>query len=102
MCGIAGILHLDGRSPSADDVRPMVSCLLHRGPDTNGQWNDGPIALGHTRLSIIDLSPASNQPFISDDGDRVLVYNGEVYNYRELRDELIGRGHAFRTTGDTE
>ena len=102
MCGIAGIVHFDGRSPSSEKVEGMIRLLAHRGPDGERTWSCPEAALGHARLRIIDLSPASDQPFLSEDGKTALVYNGEVYNYRELRTELASRGHVFRTAGDTE
>ncbi|MSQ61115.1 MAG: asparagine synthase (glutamine-hydrolyzing) [Dehalococcoidia bacterium] len=102
MCGIAGIVHFDGRSPSSETVEGMIRLLAHRGPDGERTWSCPEAALGHARLRIIDLSPASDQPFLSEDGKTALVYNGEVYNYRELRTELASRGHVFRTAGDTE
>ena len=102
MCGIAGIVHFDGRSPSSEKVEGVSRLLAHRGPDGERTWSCPEAALGHARLRIIDLSPASDQPFLSEEGKTALVYNGEVYNYRELRTELASRGHVFRTAGDTE
>jgi asparagine synthase (glutamine-hydrolysing) len=82
----------------------MVDVLSHRGPDATGRWSnpepDLPVFLGHTRLSIIDLSAAANQPFRKN--GLVLVFNGEIYNYRELRDELRGYGISFETSSDSE
>ena len=103
MCGIAGIL--DRRS---EDLRPvidrMVKALHHRGPDASGTWVDERtgLALGHARLSIIDLSDEGNQPMLSASGRYVLTYNGEVYNFQELRRDLDRRGHRFRGRSDTE
>ena len=103
MCGIAGIL--DRRS---EDLRPvidrMVKALHHRGPDASGTWVDERtgLALGHARLSIIDLSAEGNQPMLSASGRYVLTYNGEVYNFQELRRDLDRRGHRFRGRSDTE
>jgi asparagine synthase (glutamine-hydrolysing) len=79
----------------------MTEVLAHRGPDGEGSWDDGRTALGHRRLAVIDL-PGSAQPMVSDDHRLALVYNGEVYNFRELRGRLEARGHRFRTAGDTE
>jgi asparagine synthase (glutamine-hydrolysing) len=79
-----------------------LDALSHRGPDDRGEYADGPVWLGHTRLSIIDLSPAGHQPMLSDDGQIVLTYNGEIYNYRDLRAELEQAGIQFRGTSDTE
>ncbi len=92
MCGIAGIIHLDGAPISPVLLKKMTDVIAHRGPDGEGHWHEGPIALGHRRLAIIDLSPAGNQPMQSRDGRYVLSYNGEVYNFRELRAELQSLG----------
>ena len=102
MCGIAGVLHRDGRPASAAIIEKMADLLAHRGPDGQGYFCNGPIALGHRRLSIIDLTEASRQPMASKDGRFVITYNGEIYNFRELRAELSARGHLFKSTGDTE
>src|SRR5215212_2288227 len=103
MCGIVGIA---SRSPVADrDVLvPMRDSLAHRGPDDSGLWwsRDGRIGFGHRRLAIIDLSPGGHQPMVSASGRTCVNYNGEIYNYVELREELRARGHVFRTTCDTE
>ena len=91
---------------SVSTVRRMIDKISHRGPDGIKIWasNEGehPVALAHARLSIIDLSEKADQPFVSDDGQHVMVYNGEIYNYIELREELISRGLVFRTDSDTE
>jgi asparagine synthase (glutamine-hydrolysing) len=102
MCGVTGILELGGRTPEPAVVRAMTDSLSHRGPDDSGEYLDGPIALGHTRLSIIDLSPAGRQPMSTPDGRFHISYNGEVYNFRELRAELEGLGYRFRSRTDTE
>jgi asparagine synthase (glutamine-hydrolysing) len=99
VCGIAGYL-----SPGqyGDEVLvTMASRLAHRGPDAEGYFRDGPVALGHRRLSIIDLA-GSPQPMSTPDGALTIVFNGEIYNFRELRATLGARGHVFRTVGDTE
>ncbi len=107
MCGIAGAFAIDGRlrdvDPAASALR-MADALAHRGPDGRGAWGDANvgIGLGHRRLSIIDLSPTGAQPMTSADGRYVISYNGEVYNFPELRAELEARGHRFRGTSDTE
>lgn len=100
MCGIAGFV---GRGTAADVAR-MTETLIHRGPDSQGTWFDeqAGVGLGHTRLSIIDLSDAGAQPMHTADGTLSITYNGEIYNMRQLREELIGRGHHFRSTCDTE
>jgi asparagine synthase (glutamine-hydrolysing) len=102
MCGIAGILHQDhNRRVDRDTLRRMTRALSHRGPDGEGYYEDGNIGLGHRRLAIIDLATGS-QPMYSRDRDVVVVFNGEIYNYVELREELIQLGHEFVTTSDTE
>lgn len=102
MCGIAGIVHLDGETASPVDVRAMAEAIRHRGPDGEGQWSEGSAALSHRRLAIIDLSAHGRQPMISSDGRFVLSYNGEIYNFRELRAELEALGYAFRSETDSE
>ena len=101
MCGIAGILRVDGAPAGADLLRAMTSAIAHRGPDGDGFFCDGSVGLGHRRLAIIDLA-TGDQPMATEDGSVVLVFNGEIYNFRELRRELEGRGATFRTTSDTE
>lgn len=102
MCGICGELRLQGASPNLDDIRRMLSRLERRGPDHEGAYQDGPLALGHRRLSIIDLSEHAHQPMVDAELGLVIVFNGTIYNYRELRAELIGKGYHFFSTGDTE
>jgi asparagine synthase (glutamine-hydrolysing) len=102
MCGIAGIVHLDGRAASPAVLKRMTDAIAHRGPDGEGHWIDGGVGFGHRRLSIIDLSPAGHQPMVSADQRYVLSYNGEVYNFRELRAELEAAGYRFRSQTDSE
>lgn len=104
MCGIAGIVALDStRQITADELDRMIACMPYRGPDARGSRLYGHrIGLAHLRLSILDLRPESNQPFEIDGGDYAITYNGEIFNYLELRAELESLGHAFRTTSDTE
>lgn len=106
MCGIVGIYAPSGLAlePATGQVRAMATAIAHRGPDDHGAWLDAPagVALGHRRLSIIDLSPLGHQPMTSASGRYVAVYNGEIYNYRALRAELEDRGVAFRGHSDTE
>lgn len=102
MCGIAGILNVGGEHVSPVFLRKMTDAIAHRGPDGEGRWIDGNVGLGHRRLAIIDLSPAGHQPMISRDQRFVLSYNGEVYNFRELRTELEALGHEFHSRTDSE
>lgn len=102
MCGVAGILHLDGRPADPDILHRMTDAIAHRGPDGEGWYCVGPVGLGHRRLSVIDVSPAGKQPMISASQQVVLSYNGEIYNYRELRAELEGLGHEFHSHTDSE
>jgi asparagine synthase (glutamine-hydrolysing) len=105
MCGIAGLISLD----SDRHIAPMLKTIEHRGRDDEGTWTSAAIddagrsiSLGHRRLAIIDISPAGHQPMISRDGRFVLTFNGEIYNYRELREQLKAKGHTFLTDTDTE
>lgn len=99
MCGICGSIgHPRGRAA----IEAMVAALSHRGPDANGTWVSDATALGHTRLAIIDLTTAGNQPMVAEDGRCALVFNGEIYNYQELRHELQQQGERFKSTSDTE
>lgn len=102
MCGIAGLVHLDGAPVSPVVLRKMTDAIAHRGPDGEGQWIEGNVGIGHRRLAIIDLSPGGHQPMVSKDQRYVLTYNGEVYNFRELRTELESKGHRFYTASDSE
>src|SRR5712671_3557309 len=100
MCGICGIASTNG-SAVTDRVAAMSATLVHRGPDSFGEFGDGDVALAARRLSIIDLE-TGDQPIANEDGTLHVVQNGEIYNYRELRRELERAGHQFRTQGDTE
>jgi len=101
MCGIAGVIRRDG-GPVEQSVLERMSCALqHRGPDGDGVWVHGNVGFAHRRLSIIDLTEAASQPMVGPDGS-VLVYNGAIYNFRELRAELEQQGYRFHSTGDTE
>jgi asparagine synthase (glutamine-hydrolysing) len=103
MCGIAGIVWTDRlRPPALAEVSAMADIMHHRGPDDGDLFGEGPVALAHRRLSIIDLSEAGRQPMRSSDGSVVIVYNGELYNYLELREELRRLGSCFHTQTDTE
>jgi len=102
MCGIAGIFNLNGEPVSPVLLRRMTDAIAHRGPDGEGYYTDNYIGLGHRRLAIIDPSPAGHQPMITEDKEYALTYNGEVYNFQELRLELESLGHQFRSKTDTE
>lgn len=102
MCGITGLIHLDGAPVSPAVLQKMTDAIAHRGPDGEGHWIEGNIGIGHRRLAIIDLSPAGHQPMLSADHRYVLSYNGEVYNFRELRSELEAKGYWFRSKTDSE
>jgi len=102
MCGITGIVSFDGTAIDEAVVRRMSDALAHRGPDGEGQWVERNVGLGHRRLAIIDLSPAGIQPMLSADERYVLSYNGEIYNFRELRAELEAMGRVFRSRTDGE
>src|SRR5688500_5557319 len=107
MCGIAGFID-SSRSVASDELAAiaerMSRTLTHRGPDDGGVWVDADsgVALGHRRLSIVDLSAEGHQPMRSADGRFVLVFNGEIYNFAEIRDLLESAGHRFRGHSDTE
>jgi asparagine synthase (glutamine-hydrolysing) len=102
MCGFAAVIALHGATAEVDIAKRMADVLRHRGPDDSGTYASGGVAFGFRRLSILDLSPSGHQPLASDDGELVIVFNGEIYNYVEVRAELIERGHRFLSTGDTE
>lgn len=102
MCGINGIFHLDRRPVDEDRLVRMRDFLSHRGPDDAGLFREAHIGLGHRRLSILDLSPAGHQPYFSDDGRYVMVFNGEIYNFRDFYGELKSKGLEIRTGSDTE
>jgi asparagine synthase (glutamine-hydrolysing) len=102
MCGIAGIFMRNGEGiPDPCLIRRMTDTLRHRGPDEEGFYQDGPVALGHRRLSIIDLG-TGRQPIFNEDRSMAIVFNGEIYNYQELQNLLEEKGHRFRTRSDTE
>ena len=111
MCGICGKISIEGESVSSDLISRMMGSLVHRGPDDEGSYfksvktNGGSnitLGLGHKRLSIIDLSPDGRQPLTNEDETLWLVFNGEIYNHPTLRQELMARGHRFRSQTDSE
>ena len=102
MCGIVGIVSLQGKAnPDPDRVGAMCDSIFHRGPDEEGCDIQGGVALGMRRLSIIDVE-GGHQPYFSEDRTICAVFNGEIYNFRELRDQLKAKGHQFRTGSDGE
>lgn len=102
MCGITGVFNLDREPVSPVVLRKMADAIAHRGPDGEGFYTDGFLGFGHRRLAIIDLTPAGRQPMASSDGQVVLIYNGEIYNFQELRTELEALGHQFHSNADSE
>ncbi|MBN1688841.1 MAG: hypothetical protein JW893_07040 [Candidatus Omnitrophica bacterium] len=102
MCGIAGFWNLNGNIADPSVVRQMVAQIRHRGPDDDGIWTEGSIGIGHSRLSILDLSSCGHQPFITADAQGILSYNGEVYNFKELKCLLKKEGIVFKSHTDTE
>jgi len=102
MCGICGVVALNGKKVSERIVTSMRDTMIHRGPDDAGTWVGGPVGLGNRRLSILDLTSAGHQPMISTDGASAISYNGEVYNYKSLRQDLSRKGFRFRSESDTE
>lgn len=101
MCGFVGFTGEDGSLDHGTVIHAMAEVIAHRGPDSDGYFADGRAALGFRRLAIIDLAGA-NQPLHNENGSLVLVFNGEIYNYRALRRELTAAGHRFSTEGDAE
>src|SRR5947209_2946272 len=102
MCGIVGVCNRDRMPVVVSLVRRMKARIAHRGPDSEGHYIDGSVALGHRRLAIIDLSPLGHQPMANETTDVVITFNGEIYNYQKLRLELETLGHGFHSRTDTE
>jgi asparagine synthase (glutamine-hydrolysing) len=102
MCGLAVMVARRGRQAEPAVVEAMSSAIVHRGPDDSGFYIAGQVGFGFRRLTILDLAPTGHQPMLSDDGQLVLIFNGEIYNYLELRSELEALGHTFTSTGDTQ
>lgn len=102
MCGIAGVVSYSGEPVGLDVLKLMTDAIAHRGPDGEGWYSEDGVGLGHRRLAIIDLSDRARQPIANETGEVVLTYNGEIYNYRELRADLQARGHRFASAADSE
>lgn len=103
MCGITGVFHYRGDGvPDLPLLERQTRVIAHRGPDDSGLWHDGPVAFGHRRLSIVDLSPAGHQPMANEDGSVWVTYNGEIYAWPELKASLLARGHQLRGNADTQ
>ena len=102
MCGITGFIRSCSRDADRGTLKRMGETIIHRGPDAGGEYLDDWVGLGHRRLSIIDLSPLGNQPMYSGDGRYLLVFNGEIYNFQELRDDLEKGGYSFKSRTDSE
>ena len=102
MCGIVGKMNFDGQPVREHEISAMADCVRHRGPDDQGVFVDGAVGLGHRRLSIIDLSPLGHQPMSDASGKLHIIFNGEIYNFLELKRELETDGVKFRSHSDTE
>ena len=102
MCGVVGLINLSNQKISNSTIKKMTDSIYHRGPDGEGQWTEDNVGIGHRRLSIIDLSSAGNQPMMSEDKRYIFSYNGEVYNFLELKKELVQLGYKFFSNTDTE
>ena len=102
MCGIAGIYNINQSKTSELIITQMTDAIAHRGPDGKGVFLDGNLAFGHRRLSILDISENGAQPMHSAVGNWTIIFNGCVYNFKELKQELINKGHTFTSTTDTE
>ena len=100
MCGIAGILHFNKQPVNPEEILRVTNAMQHRGPDAANCITEDELALGHRRLSIIDLSEAANQPFTDNSGRYTMVFNGEMYNFRDVKPLL--NDYTFHTTSDTE
>ena len=102
MCGIAGVFKLNGQLASGQEIKLMIEAVSHRGPDGEGIYIDENVALGHKRLSILDLSTKGAQTMASKNGEWIIVFNGCIYNFLSLKLELQSKGHQFVSTSDTE
>ncbi len=102
MCGFTGVTKASEIAETDKVLTSMMERIVHRGPDSEGRYIDDDIAMGFRRLSIIDITDSGDQPIFNEDGSLVLMFNGEIYNYMELREELISKGHTFKTKTDSE
>ena len=102
MCGIVGFVDKKNTKEKKEIIKKMADRIKHRGPDDEGFYVDKNIALGHRRLSIIDLTRNGSQPIYNEDKSMAIVFNGEIYNYESIKEELIKKGHKFKTKTDTE
>ena len=102
MCGIFSVVNEHGLRNSKEEFKAALRRLAHRGPDNEGIFQDERVFLGHRRLSIIDTSPAGDQPMSSADGMVVIVFNGQIYNFKAIKKNLERKGHKFETNSDTE
>ena len=102
MCGICGILNFDGSKVSSELLKKMTDSIAHRGPDGEGWFQSKGLGFGHRRLAIVDLSPLGHQPMVTQNNRYALTYNGEIYNFREIRKELISKGYSFQSQTDSE
>ncbi len=102
MCGICGIVDFSHESVTDQTLKRMVNTIKHRGPDNDGIFLKGPIGLGHSRLSVIVPSTQGNQPMVSHCGTNIISYNGEIYNFDSLKNDLISKGYQFTSLSDTE
>ena len=102
MCGICGVLNFEGREVSSALLKKMTDSIAHRGPDGEGWYQSKGLGFGHRRLAIVDLSPLGHQPMVTQDGRYALTYNGEIYNFREIRADLVSKSHSFRSQTDSE
>ena len=101
MCGIVGFVGKQDKTLKKKIIKQMAKRIIHRGPDSEGFYVDSQVALGHRRLSIIDLK-SGEQPIFNEDDSKVIIFNGEIYNYLELKEDLLNKGHVFKTKTDTE
>ena len=102
MCGIVGFVDRKGKKEKKEIIKKMADRIVHRGPDQEGYYVDDVVALGHRRLSILDLAKSGGQPIYNEDKSRLIIFNGEIYNYESLKEDLVKKGHIFKTKTDTE